>query len=109
MDKGKHKVEEKTKELVFIGGVELVDLDNYDVSDKKLQCGSTDSDDDEGPNAGGIRVHDGPGSCSQTMETNDESTSMSVALEVGEHSEPLTTTTDVVEDPVLGANQGGGA
>jgi hypothetical protein len=82
-DKGKQKGEEKTKDPVFIRGVELINLDDCDVLDRKLQCDSTNLDDDEGPNAGGIGVHDGPGSCSQTMEVYDESESMSVALEVG--------------------------
>jgi hypothetical protein len=103
MDKGKEKVDEKTKEPVFIGGVELVDLDDCDVPDRKLQCDSIDSDDDEGPNAGGIGVHDGPGSCSQTMEANVKSASMLVAPEVGEHFEPHTTTTAVVQDPLSNA------
>jgi hypothetical protein len=102
-DKGKQKVEEKTKEPVFIEGVELADLDDCDVPDRKLQCDNTNSDDDEGPNAGGIGVHDGPGSCLQTMEANDESASMLVAPEVGEHSEPLTTAIAVVEDPLFNA------
>jgi hypothetical protein len=94
-------VEEKTK--VFIRGIELVDLDDCNVPNRKLQCDNPDSDDDKGPNAGGIGVHDGPGSCSQTMEANDESASMLVAPEVGEHSEPLTTATTVVEDPLFSA------
>jgi hypothetical protein len=98
MDKGKQKVEEKKKEPMFIRGVELVGLDDCDVLDRKLQCDSDDLDDDEDPNTNGIRVRDGPGSCSQTMEANDESTSMSMAPKVGEHFEPHTTTTVAVED-----------
>jgi hypothetical protein len=35
-DKGKEKVDEKMKEPVFIGGIELVDLDDCNVTDKKL-------------------------------------------------------------------------
>jgi hypothetical protein len=34
--KGKEKVEEKKKEPVFFMGVELVNLDDYDVPDRKL-------------------------------------------------------------------------
>jgi hypothetical protein len=78
-------LEEKKQEAVFIGVVELVDLDDCDVLDRKLQCDNTDLDDDKGPNAGGIGVLDGPGSCSQAMETNDESASMLVLPEVGVH------------------------
>jgi hypothetical protein len=91
--------EEKKKEPVFIGGVELVDLDDCDVPYRKLQCDSTDSDDDEDPNVDGIGICDGPGSCSQIMEANDESASRLVAPEVGEHSKPHTTPTTAVEDP----------
>ena len=35
-DKGKEKVNEKMKELVFIGGIELVDLDECNVNDRKV-------------------------------------------------------------------------
>jgi hypothetical protein len=102
-DKGKEKMEEKKNEPVFIGGIELVNLDDCDVPDRKLQCNNTDSDDDEGPNADGIGVRDGPGSCSQTMDANDESASRPVAPEVGEYSEPHTTPTASVEDPLFNA------
>ena len=102
-DKWKQKVEEKTKEPVFIRSVELADLDDCNVPDRNLQCDNTDSDDDEGPNAGGIGIHDGSGSCSQTMEAYDKSAFMSVAQEIGEHSKPLTTTTVVVKDPLFNA------
>jgi hypothetical protein len=102
-DKGKEKVDEKMKELVFIGGVELVDLDDCDVTERKVQCDSTNSDDDESPNADGVGVRDGLGSCSQTMDSNDESTSRSVALEVGEHSGPHTTPTTSIDDALFNA------
>jgi hypothetical protein len=101
MDKEKEKVDEKMKEPVFIGGVELVDLDDCDVTDRKLQCDSTNSDDDESPNADGVGVRDGLGSCSQTMDSNDEPASRSVAPEVGEHSEPHTTPTTSIDDALF--------
>jgi hypothetical protein len=94
-------MKEKKNEPMFIGGVELVDIDDCDVPDRKLQCDSTDSDDDEGPNTDSIGVRDGPGSCSQTMDANDESTSTSVAPEIGEHSEPHTMPIAFVEDPLF--------
>ena len=71
MDKEKEKVDEKIKELVFIEGIELVDLDNYNVTDRKLQCDSTNSDDDNSSNADSIGVCDGHGLYSQTMDSND--------------------------------------
>jgi hypothetical protein len=103
MDKGKEKVDEKMKEPVFIGGVELVDLDDCDVTDRKLQCDSIDSDDDESPNADGVGVRDGPGLCSKTMDSSDEPVARSVAPEVGEHSEPHTTPTAFIDDALFNA------
>jgi hypothetical protein len=47
--KGKDKMEEKKKEPVFFMGVELVDLDDCDIPDRKLQCDSDDTDDDGAP------------------------------------------------------------
>jgi hypothetical protein len=102
-DKGKEKVDEKMKEPVFIGGIELVDLDDCDVIDRRLQCDSTDLDDDESPNAESVGVRDGPGSCLQTMDSNDEFASKSVASEVGEHSEPHTTPIASMDDPLFNA------
>ena len=86
------------KELVFIGGVELVDLDDCDVTDKKLQYDNTNSDDNNSPNMDDVGVRDGLGSCLQTMDSNDEFASRSVALEVGEHSKPHITPTTFDED-----------
>ena len=94
-------MEEKKKEPVFIGSVELVDLDDCDVLDRKLQCDNIDSDDVKDPNADDIGVRDGPRLCSQTMDANDESTSRSVTPEIGEHSEPHTMPTAFVEDPLF--------
>jgi hypothetical protein len=91
------------KEPVFIGGVELVDLDNCDVTDRKLQYDSTDSDNNESPNADGVGVRDGPGSCSQTMDSNDEPASRWVAPEVGEYFEPHTTPTTSIDNALFNA------
>jgi hypothetical protein len=102
-DKGTEKVDEKMKEPVFIGGVELVDLDDCDVTDRKLQCDSTDSNDDESPNADGVGVRDGPGLCSKTMDSSDEPAARLVAPEVGEHSEPHTTPTAFIDDALFNA------
>jgi hypothetical protein len=40
----------KKKEPVFIHGVELVDLDDCDVPNRRLQCDSKDTDEEEAPN-----------------------------------------------------------
>jgi hypothetical protein len=69
-EKGKEKVEEKKKEVVFFKGVELVDLDDCDVPDLKLQCDSDDTDDDDSPNPEDMDVGDGGASSSQCLEPN---------------------------------------
>ena len=99
-DKGKEKINEKMKEPVFIEVVEFVDLDNYDATDKKLQCDSIDSNDNDCPNADGIGVRNGPGLYLQTMDSNDESASRLVALEVEEH---YTMPTASIDDPLFNA------
>jgi hypothetical protein len=56
MDKGKEKVGEKKKEPIFIGGVELVDIDDCKVPDKRLECDNDDMDDNGFSNAKGMDV-----------------------------------------------------
>ena len=51
-------------------GVELVDLDDCDVLDKKLQCNSDDTDDDDAPKSEGMDVGDGGASTTQCLEPN---------------------------------------
>ena len=68
--KGKEKVEEKRKELVFFKGVLLVDLDDYDVSNNRLHCDSDDLDDDDIPKLEGMDISDGNASSLQCLEPN---------------------------------------
>ena len=56
---GKDKEEEKKKVPISFMGVELVDLDDYDVPDRKLQYNSDDTDDDNGPKPKGMDVGNG--------------------------------------------------
>ena len=102
-NKGKKKVNEKMKELVYIRGVPLVNLDDYDVTNNKLLYDSSDSDDNISPNADGVGVRDGLGSCSQTMDANVESTSKLMSPEVGKHSEPHTMPTTSINNPLFNA------
>jgi hypothetical protein len=67
---GKDKEVEKKKELVFFMDVELVDLDDCDVPDRKLQYDSNDMDDDDAPKPEGMDVGDGGVSSSQCLELN---------------------------------------
>jgi hypothetical protein len=69
-EKGKEKVEEKKKETVFFKGVELVDLDDCNVPDMRLQCDNDDTDDDDAPNPEDMDVGDGGASSSQRLEPN---------------------------------------
>jgi hypothetical protein len=53
----------KKKEPVFLGGVELVDLDPCDVLDRRLQCDSKDTNEEEAPNREEVDVDVGAPSC----------------------------------------------
>ena len=68
--KGNEKVEEKKKEPVLFMGVELVDLDDCDVFDMRLQCNSDDMDDNNAPNPEDMDVNVGGASSSQCLEPN---------------------------------------
>ena len=60
--KGKEKVEDKEKEPVFFMGVPLVDVDDIDVSNNRLHCDNSSSDDDDAINLEGMDVGDGSAS-----------------------------------------------
>jgi hypothetical protein len=101
--KGKEKVEEKKKELVFIMGVELVDLDDCDVPDRKLQCNSDDIDDDDAPKPEGMDVGDGGASSSQCLELNFGLVAEPVRTAILVHSEHPFEATPSVLDPLFNA------
>ena len=69
-EKDKKKVEKKKKDLVFFQAVELVDLDDCDVPDMRLQCNNKDMDDDDALNPDDMDVGDGGASNSQCLEPN---------------------------------------
>ena len=64
----------KKKESMFLEGVELIDLDNCDVLDIKLQCDSKDTNDEEAPNWKEMDVDIGAPSCVQTIQPNSSTT-----------------------------------
>ena len=68
--KGKENVEENKKEPVFFKGVELVDLDDYDVLGMRLQCNSDDMDDNNTPYPEDMDIGNGGASSSQCLEPN---------------------------------------
>jgi hypothetical protein len=99
----KEKVEEKNKEPVFFMAVELVDLDDCDVPDMKLQCNSDDMDVDDAPNPEGMDVSDGGASSSQCLEPNTCPTVEPLQSSVRVHSDRPFEATPPVHDPLFNA------
>jgi hypothetical protein len=99
-EKGKEKVEEKKKEAVFFKGVELVDLDDCDVPDMRLQCDSDDTDDDDAPNPEDMDVGDGGASSSQCLEPKTGPTAELLQSSVRVHSDRPSEATPSVHDPL---------
>jgi hypothetical protein len=102
-EKGKEKVEEKKKEAVFFKGVELVDMDDCDVPDLRLQCDSDDTDDDDSPNPEDMDVGDGGASSSQCLEPNLGLAPESVQSAIPVHSGHPFEATPSVLDPLFNA------
>jgi hypothetical protein len=57
------KGSKKKKKPMFLGGVEFIDLDDCDVSDRRLQCDSKDTNEEEAPNREEVDVDVGAPSC----------------------------------------------
>jgi hypothetical protein len=100
---GKDKEEEKKKELVFFMGVELVDLDDCDVPDRKLQCDNDDTDDDDALKLEGMDVGDGSASSSQCLDPNLGPAADLVQCAVLVECEHLPKATPSVVDPLFNA------
>jgi hypothetical protein len=101
--KGKEKVEEKKKEPVFFMGVELVDLDDCDVLDGKLQCDSDNTDDDDTPKSEGMDIGYGGASSSQCLEPNLGPTTEPMPSAVPIHGDRPSEATPSVHDPLFNA------
>jgi hypothetical protein len=65
----------KKKEPMFMGGVELVDLDDCDILDRRLQCDNEDTNDDEAPNREDMDVDVGAPSYVQTVRPSSSTAS----------------------------------
>jgi hypothetical protein len=96
-------VEKKKKEPVFIRGVELVDLDDYDVPNMKLHYDNNDTDDDYVPNPEGMDVGDGGALSSQCLELNLGPVVELVPSAVAIHNEHPTEATPSILDPLFNA------
>ena len=99
--KSKEKVEEKKKDLVFFKGVELVDLDDYNVPDMRLQCDNKDTDDDNAPNPDDMDVGDSNASSSQCLEPNTGPVVESLQFLVRVHSDHAFEATPSVHDSLF--------
>jgi hypothetical protein len=93
----------KKKEPLFMGGVELVDLDNCDVPDMRLQCDSEDTDDDEAPNREDMDVDVGPPSYAQTVRPSSSTASAQVSPAVPVQTDPLVESSGGFPDPLFNA------
>jgi hypothetical protein len=68
-------------------GVELMDLSDYEVLNKKLHCNSDNTDDKEVPNPEGMDVGDGARSCLQILGLDLGRATKSVPTLVEVHTE----------------------
>jgi hypothetical protein len=93
----------KKNEAMFLGGVELVDLDDCDVPDRRLQCDSKYTDDDEAPNREDIDVDVGAPSCGQTVGPSSSIASAQVSPAVPVQTDPLVESSCGFPDPLFNA------
>jgi hypothetical protein len=93
----------KKKEPLFVGGVELVDLDNCDVPDRRLQCDSEGTDDNEAPNREDMDVDVGPPSYVQTIRPSSSTASAQVSPAVPVQTDPLVESSGGFLDPLFNA------
>jgi hypothetical protein len=93
----------KRKEPVFLGGVELVDLDDCDVPDRRLQCDSEDTDDEDVPNREEMDADVGAPSCGQTVGPSSSTASAQVSAAVPLQTDPLVESSVGFSDPLFNA------
>jgi hypothetical protein len=93
----------KKKEAMFLGGVELVDLDDCDVPDRRLQCDNEDTDDDEAPNREDMDVDFGAPSCVQAVGPSSSTALAQVSPAVPVQTDPLVESSGGFPDPLFNA------
>ena len=101
--KGKEKVEEKKKELVFFKDVPLVDLDDCNASNNRLHCNGDDSNDNNASNPEYMDVSDGGASNSQCLELNTSPAVELLQSSAQVHSDRSSEATLSVPDPLFNA------
>jgi hypothetical protein len=93
----------KKKEPVFLGGAELVDLDDCNVPDRRLQCDNKDIDNEEAPNWEEMDVDVGAPSCVQTVRPSSSTASAQVSPAVPIQTDPLVESSNGFLDPLFNA------
>ena len=92
----------KKKELVFLGGVELVDFNDCDISNR-LQYDSKDIDDKEAPNREEMDIDVSAPSCIQIVGPSSSTTSAQVLPAVSIQTDPLVESFGGFSDPFFNA------
>ena len=85
--KGKEKVEDKRKEPIFFMDVSIVDLDDLDVSNNRMHCDNSSSNDDDAISLEGMDVGDGGASNSQCPESESRPAVEPLQYSVPVHSD----------------------
>ena len=79
----------KKREVVFLGGVKLVDLDDCNILDMRLQCDNEDTDDNKAPNQEDMDVDIDAPSCVQIVGPSSSTTAARVSIAIPVQTDPL--------------------
>jgi hypothetical protein len=93
----------KKKEPVFIHGVELVDLDECNVPDRRMQCDNKDTNNKKAPNREEMDVDDGAPLSMQTLGPSSSIASALVSAVVLVQIDPLVESSHGFSDPLFNA------
>ena len=96
-------MEKKKKEPIFFKDIELVDLDDCDVPDMRLQCDSNDTDDNNAPNQEDMDVGDIGVTNSQCLERNTGPATETLQSSIQVHSDHPSEATPFVHDLLFNA------
>jgi hypothetical protein len=88
---------------MFLGGVKLVDLDDCDVPNRRLQCDSKDTDEEEVPNREEMDVDIEAPSCVQTVGPSSSTASAQVSAAVLLQTDPPIESSVGFSDPLFNA------
>ena len=100
---GTSESSKKRKKPVFLEGVELVDLDDCDISNRRLQCDSEDTDDEKASNREDMDVVVGAPSCVQTIWPSSSTTLAQVSPVVPVQTDPFIESCGGFPDPLFNA------